>query len=77
MNREGYYMGDEDDMHDLRNLKVKYLIRILIRDYNLRDIDEEFIRELVYNNDKITADDVSKKIIAKRRKGIIDTFLKK
>ena len=68
-------MGEDDDIHDLINLKVKYLIRILIRDYNLRDVDEKFIRELVYNNDKITADDVSKKIIAKRRKGIIVTFL--
>jgi len=68
-------MGVDKNAIEFKNLRVQFLIRNLIRDYHITDIDEEFITELVYNDVDINAEDISKRIKAKRRKGIIDNFL--
>jgi hypothetical protein len=68
---------EEYDNPDLKKIRVQYLIRNLIRDFNIKDIDEDFITGLVDKDEFITIEEISRRIVAKRRKGIINTFLDK
>jgi hypothetical protein len=77
MNKREMEKLEEYDNPDLAIMTAQFIIRNLIRDYHIKDIEEEFIIELVRKDGYITAEEVSRKIIAKRRKGIIDTFLDK
>lgn len=68
---------DEYDNPDLKKIRVQFLIRNLIRDFHIKDIDEDFITGLVDKDEFITAEEVSRRIMGKRRKGIINAFLDK